>query len=110
MEMIKQTRRLLSLDVLRGITVAGMILVNDPGSWGGGLCSFVSCLLEWLDTDGFGFSLFHVYYGSLHVFFIEKIRFYIFLAGGGENTEAVRLDFFNRAGYHLVCPMVRSFM
>ena len=55
------------------------------------------CLLEWLDTDGFGFSLFHVYYGSLHVFFIEKIRFYIFLAGGGENTEAVRLDFFNRA-------------
>ena len=34
MEMIKQTRRLLSLDVLRGITVAGMILVNDPGSWG----------------------------------------------------------------------------
>lgn len=32
--MVKQTNRLLSLDVLRGITVAGMILVNDPGSWG----------------------------------------------------------------------------
>ena len=26
--------RLLSLDVLRGITVAGMLLVNNPGSWG----------------------------------------------------------------------------
>jgi predicted acyltransferase len=26
-------KRLLSLDVLRGITVAGMILVNNPGSW-----------------------------------------------------------------------------
>ncbi len=25
--------RLLSLDVFRGLTVAGMILVNDPGSW-----------------------------------------------------------------------------
>jgi len=25
--------RLLSLDVLRGMTVAGMILVNNPGSW-----------------------------------------------------------------------------
>src|SRR5918911_1247709 len=25
--------RLLSLDVFRGITIAGMILVNDPGSW-----------------------------------------------------------------------------
>jgi predicted acyltransferase len=27
------TKRLLSLDVFRGITVAGMILVNNPGSW-----------------------------------------------------------------------------
>ncbi|HOH54788.1 MAG TPA: heparan-alpha-glucosaminide N-acetyltransferase domain-containing protein [Paludibacteraceae bacterium] len=26
--------RLLSLDVLRGITIAGMILVNNPGNWG----------------------------------------------------------------------------
>lgn len=26
--------RLLSLDVLRGITIAGMIMVNNPGSWG----------------------------------------------------------------------------
>ena len=25
--------RLLSLDVFRGITVAGMLLVDDPGSW-----------------------------------------------------------------------------
>lgn len=26
-------RRLLSLDIFRGIAIAGMILVNDPGSW-----------------------------------------------------------------------------
>ena len=25
--------RLLALDILRGITIAGMILVNNPGSW-----------------------------------------------------------------------------
>jgi len=25
--------RLLSLDVFRGMTIAGMLLVNDPGSW-----------------------------------------------------------------------------
>jgi len=30
---IKTPSRLLSLDVLRGITIAGMILVNNPGSW-----------------------------------------------------------------------------
>lgn len=29
----KETNRLLSLDVLRGVTISGMILVNTPGSW-----------------------------------------------------------------------------
>ena len=31
--MAQQSGRLLSLDVMRGITIAGMILVNNPGSW-----------------------------------------------------------------------------
>lgn len=30
----KGSNRLLALDILRGITIAGMILVNNPGSWG----------------------------------------------------------------------------
>lgn len=30
---IAKPERLLSLDVLRGLTIAAMILVNDPGSW-----------------------------------------------------------------------------
>ena len=31
----RETReRLVSLDVFRGLTIAGMLLVNDPGSWG----------------------------------------------------------------------------
>lgn len=29
----QQSNRLLSLDILRGITIAGMIMVNNPGSW-----------------------------------------------------------------------------
>ncbi len=34
-ETIKKPRqRILALDILRGITIAGMILVNYPGSWG----------------------------------------------------------------------------
>ena len=28
-----QSSRLLSLDILRGITIAGMIMVTNPGSW-----------------------------------------------------------------------------
>lgn len=31
--MATQSKRLLSLDILRGITIAGMLLVNNPGSW-----------------------------------------------------------------------------
>lgn len=31
--MSQANNRLLSLDVLRGITIAGMIMVNNPGSW-----------------------------------------------------------------------------
>lgn len=31
---MEQSKRLLSLDVMRGITISGMILVNNPGSWG----------------------------------------------------------------------------
>src|SRR4030067_1607650 len=30
---VKISERLLSLDVFRGITIAGMILVNNPGTW-----------------------------------------------------------------------------
>ncbi len=33
MTQAQASSRLLSLDVLRGITIAGMILVNNPGSW-----------------------------------------------------------------------------
>jgi len=31
---MSEKKRILSLDILRGITIAGMILVNNPGSWG----------------------------------------------------------------------------
>ena len=33
MTMKQPSGRLLSLDILRGVTIAGMILVNNPGSW-----------------------------------------------------------------------------
>ncbi|MDO4510545.1 MAG: hypothetical protein Q4B68_01850 [Bacteroidales bacterium] len=32
--MANNSNRLMALDILRGITVAGMLLVNNPGSWG----------------------------------------------------------------------------
>ncbi|MCD7937977.1 MAG: heparan-alpha-glucosaminide N-acetyltransferase domain-containing protein [Tannerellaceae bacterium] len=41
------SKRLLSLDVMRGITIAGMILVNDPGSW-----KYVYAPLKHVHWDG----------------------------------------------------------
>lgn len=45
--MSKTSNRLLSLDILRGITIAGMILVNNPGSW-----SYVYAPLEHSSWNG----------------------------------------------------------
>lgn len=42
-----QSKRLLSLDVMRGITIAGMILVNNPGSW-----SYIYAPLEHAEWNG----------------------------------------------------------
>jgi len=45
--MAKDNKRLLSLDILRGITIAGMLLVNNPGSW-----SYVYAPLEHAQWTG----------------------------------------------------------
>ena len=47
MSQTQANSRLLSLDVLRGITIAGMILVNNPGSW-----SYVYAPLEHAAWNG----------------------------------------------------------
>lgn len=44
---LSSSKRLLSLDVLRGLTIAGMIVVNDPGDW-----SFIYPPLEHASWSG----------------------------------------------------------
>ena len=55
------TKRLVSLDVFRGITIAGMVLVNNPGTLGTYLLAASACQLARLDADGFSFSLLPFY-------------------------------------------------
>ncbi len=43
----KASSRLLSLDILRGITIAGMIMVNNPGSW-----EYIYAPLQHADWNG----------------------------------------------------------
>src|SRR5213080_5517700 len=45
--MPEQPQRLISLDVFRGLTIAGMVLVNNPGTW-----SHIYWPLEHASWDG----------------------------------------------------------
>ena len=47
MEKNKTTSRILSIDILRGLTIAGMITVNNPGSW-----SYMYAPLEHAEWNG----------------------------------------------------------
>ena len=64
------SKRLLALDILRGITIAGMIMVNNPGSW-----SYVYAPMERFDTDRSRIPLFHVYHGNIYLYFSPEIQF-----------------------------------
>ncbi len=44
-------KRLLALDVLRGITIAGMIMVNNPGSWSYVYAPPWACGMDRLNPD-----------------------------------------------------------
>ena len=59
--------RLLALDVIRGITIAGMILVNNPGSW-------QSVYAPLQHARWHGLTLFYVYHGRSHPLFIAQVR------------------------------------
>ena len=49
--MTEQIKRLVSLDVFRGITIAGMVLVNNPGSWSHIYWPLAHARMAWLDAD-----------------------------------------------------------
>jgi len=74
---MEKAQRLISLDVLRGITIAGMIIVNNPGSWKQCLHTIDACCMERTNTDRFGVSFFHVHNGYLNLYITQKILFFI---------------------------------
>ena len=56
--MTEQSNRLVSLDVFRGITIAGMVLVNNPGSWAHIYWPLGTRRVEWLDAHRSDLSVF----------------------------------------------------
>lgn len=95
-------KRLLSLDALRGITVAGMILVNNAGgkvsyaplqhsAWNG----LTPCDLV------FPFFLF-IMHGYFNIYFIEQIQFQRFPTSGNQDIETHISYSMHRMGNRLV--------
>jgi hypothetical protein len=94
-------KRLLSLDALRGITVAGMILVNNAGgkvsyaplqhsAWNGlTLCDLV-------------FSFLSVHHGYFNIYFIKQIQFQRFPTSGNQDIETHISYSMHRMGNRLV--------
>jgi len=66
------TQRYLALDVFRGITIATMITVNNPGSWSH-LPATPSRGMEWLYANRPGVPVLPLYCWRFNVLFILKI-------------------------------------
>lgn len=66
-------KRLLALDILRGITIAGMILVNNPGSWGHVYTPLEHAAFNGLTPTDLVFPFFYVHYGNIHLYFFAEI-------------------------------------
>lgn len=82
--------RLVSLDAFRGITIAGMILVNNPGSWSHVYAPLLHARWHgWTPTD-FIFPFFLFIVGVSMVFSFDKQL-------GKNNKRAVTIKMFRRA-------------
>ena len=68
-------QRLLALDVLRGITIAGMILVNDPGSWNSVYAPLEHAQWHGLTPTDLVFPFFMFIMGVSTYFSLKKYRF-----------------------------------
>src|SRR5271154_1907054 len=67
-------RRVLSIDVLRGITIAFMILVNDPGDWGHVYGQLDHCPWNGLTLTDLVFPTFLFLMGASLIYSIEARR------------------------------------
>lgn len=67
-----KSERLLSLDVLRGITIVGMILVNNPGTWGSVYAPLLHAQWNGLTPTDLVFSFFMFIMGVSMSFALSK--------------------------------------
>ena len=67
---VKTNKRILALDILRGVTIAGMIMVNNPGTY---LRPLAPCGMERPYPHRPCVPFLYVHHGDFHVHFFEEI-------------------------------------
>jgi predicted acyltransferase len=101
MKQTEQTGRLLSLDVMRGLTIAGMIMVNNPGSW-----QYVYAPLRHAQWNGLTptdlvFPFFMFIMGVSMFFSLRKYDFKLSPSGAGKVVRRTLLIFAVGLGLNL---------
>ena len=85
--------RLLALDILRGITIAGMILVNNPGSWGSVYAPLRHATWNGLTPTDLVFPFFMFIMGISTYFSLRKFDFRLTMRSFGKITRRTVLIF-----------------
>lgn len=99
----KENKRILALDILRGITIAGMITVNNPGSW-----SYMYAPLRHAEWNGLTptdlvFPFFMFIMGISTYISLKK---YNFEFSASAAAKIIKRTIFHRIGHRLVLPLL----
>lgn len=98
---MKQSSRLLSLDVMRGITIAGMILVNTPGTWQYVYAPLKHARWNGLTPTDLVFPFFMFIMGVSMYFSLRKFNFELSTASVGKIVKRTLLIFLVGFGLNL---------
>jgi len=81
----KTNKRILALDILRGVTIAGMIMVNNPGTWGHIYAPPAPRRVEWPHPHRSRLPFLHVHHGYLYLYLPEEVQFRVQSCSRHEN-------------------------
>ena len=91
----KTNKRILALDILRGVTIAGMIMVNNPGTWG-----HIYAPLRHAEWNGL------THHGYLYLYLPEEVQFRVQSCSRHEDIETYYYHLPDRTCHRLVLQIL----
>lgn len=108
MNVTTSNKRLLALDVMRGITIAGYDLSKYARFLATCVCSPQTCRVDWINSYRSGIPILYVHYGNLHVHLFEKVQFHLQCSRGFKNSQTDRDHFpdwnWHQLAFHSLLP------